>query len=681
MIDITEEFFNSVKCLKSGEMFHSTRFSLEATLSSVEIMEPRTDFTALTSFRKIYNCQQIRELKLFKVDSFNDHERLNIMNLMIGCLCSWLDGTPFVQSVLTCYYLVEFTSVNDVILQEFILKYIALIETIIGVVQKGISYYEEDYNSMDLNLFNLISEKAKNFNQKEPISALDKLKALSIEPEKDDCPIQFLDYMNFLQTFQSILQMTNPSKLALELKEVWKFLMKFQCLLNENEDPPIQLKNGLALESYYEGFDPLLQFDYISSNFCRYNTVFSSEKSFVYLTQLFKQMESLSDFINHTSVDIFMLIEFSLRFTYSNPCLLSRVLFKFFIDMSFVQSNLKLFIMNNNQYLNSKPFNQIVSFNMSSTWNELMMDIFKDSNMKDSLVNIFETIIGLEESSFNEAINIFTFNLSRQRNLLLDFLRTNNSLRLEFKKLLEIKFQKADSMLMSKLVFLYELFSCHIVLHYINIGFKCQLYSHNEFHVIFWYLSMICFSWINLFKQLFSREKMLDASFKHLNLENGIFYNYCDYLKIHWMLYDVAYKISRLFLHDGLIKKPSKQFISDKMLYDQRFSCFYKLSELFSFDFDVYLSLNQQDEIQDRSLHLQEIHKLLETLMTTDFKKFDRFFNQVSSMRKVCQVNLISLKVYEGYRSTKEPIELNIDFSICNIYPVFKTKIISINPL
>ncbi|CAL4107801.1 unnamed protein product, partial [Meganyctiphanes norvegica] len=145
-VDITPEFFNATKDLELGELLHDEMFGLFEAMSAIEMMDPKMDAGMLCNRgKKVLNFDQAVKAGALKLNNLTMEELVGIMDSILACLVTWLEGHSAAQTILTCLYLHKPLSIEDRALRAFAIQTLKLIACINNTVHSGGVFEEEDF--------------------------------------------------------------------------------------------------------------------------------------------------------------------------------------------------------------------------------------------------------------------------------------------------------------------------------------------------------------------------------------------------------------------------------------------------------------------------------------------------------------------------------------------------------
>lgn len=118
-VDVTETFTRCAQELGIGELVHGEKFSLDCAMNAMEIMDPKMDPNCEDKRvrREIRPFQQLLEAGQIKVKDFSSSELIGIMDELLACVATWMEGQCLAQTVFTCLYTHNVTAIEDRVLK------------------------------------------------------------------------------------------------------------------------------------------------------------------------------------------------------------------------------------------------------------------------------------------------------------------------------------------------------------------------------------------------------------------------------------------------------------------------------------------------------------------------------------------------------------------------------------
>ncbi|XP_065837234.1 N-alpha-acetyltransferase 35, NatC auxiliary subunit-like [Oscarella lobularis] len=148
--DITDAFISGAKELAMGQLFRSESFQLLDAMNATEIMDPKMDSNVECNRvkRKVLSFKSAVEAKAVKVDDFSTEEIIGIMDELLACLATWLDGQCLAQTVFTCLYLHDVSLIEDPGLKAFCIGIVRIAAYLRDAIFRAAVHEEEDQQTV-----------------------------------------------------------------------------------------------------------------------------------------------------------------------------------------------------------------------------------------------------------------------------------------------------------------------------------------------------------------------------------------------------------------------------------------------------------------------------------------------------------------------------------------------------
>lgn len=136
--DVTETFNIARTSMAVGEMIHTPKFTLLASMSAIELMDPKMDV----------GCgfgQDVFDVCL--PETLTDLQVINIMDHLLACEMTWLNSHTLPQTVFSCVYTQRLSDIPRTDLFTFIRLQLATLECVLDVILEEKVAEEEDFVS------------------------------------------------------------------------------------------------------------------------------------------------------------------------------------------------------------------------------------------------------------------------------------------------------------------------------------------------------------------------------------------------------------------------------------------------------------------------------------------------------------------------------------------------------
>ncbi|KAK3732899.1 hypothetical protein QZH41_012670, partial [Actinostola sp. cb2023] len=602
--------------LKHGELVHDNLFGLFEAMSAIEIMDPKMDAGMLCNkTRKVVQFKPAVDAGMIKIKDLTSEELLGIMDELLACLVTWLDGHSLVQTVFICLYMHDPFLIEDPCLKAFCIAVLKCCEFIRIAVNTAQVFEEEDFQSMTygFKMGSPVSEtRAAGMlkEAEEEIARKIKSARTSLKSDTNTTDLQCNGVTTAKQLLKTALTLVDPIKKTIELG------------VDGN------LEKGEML-----GFEPLVNQRLLPPSFPRYVSVFGRQESIDYLQVVVKRLIHVCGVVEYSPLHI--IIDFVSEFSKTQPCVLTR-------------STLQLIAWQNNKFFGKVSGSDVVrdaikAFNSPPSIAE-----------KSSLSNnpkakeLSETFINRAVRSMNSVIHTLGHNRARQRDKLGQLLE-------EFATLQD-EADKADSELhaiLTKYEPQRQHFACfgswvlyhtlNIMIQYLTSGFELELYSPYEYHYIYWYLDFL-FGWhmtcLNRAEKLLQAQEIAleqksgrsgkknkrkkKASEKTIQEHQGMrhLYQGMRYLCQGYLRSLEGFEI------DGKLKRPSFEFGSEQIRFERRFLPFQAVDTPQPMYYGHYKEFTDMSKNQDAKAHE------LFVLSANSFHQAKQIFELVSNLHE-----------------------------------------------
>ncbi|XP_027037069.1 N-alpha-acetyltransferase 35, NatC auxiliary subunit-like, partial [Pocillopora damicornis] len=136
--DITDNFTEAASELKLGELVHDNIFGLFEAMSAIEMMDPKMDAGMLCNkAKKVLQFEPAVKAGLVRIKDLTPKELIGIMDELIACLITWLDGHSLVQTVFTCLYMHNPFIIEDPCLKAFCIAMLKTCDLIKSIVNRA----------------------------------------------------------------------------------------------------------------------------------------------------------------------------------------------------------------------------------------------------------------------------------------------------------------------------------------------------------------------------------------------------------------------------------------------------------------------------------------------------------------------------------------------------------------
>ncbi|XP_063228469.1 N-alpha-acetyltransferase 35, NatC auxiliary subunit [Bacillus rossius redtenbacheri] len=687
-VNVTEEFFASVKDLQLGELLHDELFGLFEAMSAIEMMDPKMDAGMLCNrgSKAALNFDQAVQSGALKLDDLTLAEQIGIVDCTLACLVSWLEGHSLAQTVFTNLYLHKPHQIGDRCVKAFSVSVFKIVDIIKDFVNRALVYEEEDFQPLvyGYRLSPDVSEPRALGMLKEVEDELHRKIRSSSKPVTAGVPSEH-DEMSALHSrikftrllYQVLSCLGRREHQALGdcvrlLTGCSEMLASMQRTVQCGVQPDANSDHPSIM-----GFDPLVNQRLLPPTFPRYTKIKSREEALDYFDELINRLKIVCKITNQTSFH--SALDFFIEFSCHSPCILSRSIL---------------------QLLYLPVFNKVFgTLSFSDVLREAAKNfIFPPALMPKSTLlantqakEYVDTLLTHCVRPFGNLIQLCGHNRARQRDKLAHLLEDFATLQDEAERVdayLHNLSLKSDTPRPHLACFgtwiLYH--TLRIMIMYLLSGFELELYSTHEYHYIFWYLYEFLYGWLVsalsradsfLLEQEAIAENQKGRGSKKSKSKKKKIRPYGREITVYQALQNMCggfYKAMVGFRLDGKIKLPHPEFDNEQVRYEHRFAPFASLltpPPVQYAEFCDMTSLLRYDQApSSNNLYMagcQNFHKartLLESITSPD--------QQVTDLLKVTKTNFVVLKLLAGGHKKDSSLPPVFDFSGHRHFPIIK---------
>ena len=201
--DITSKFTELVRKLHPGELVQEANFSLFDAMSAIELMDTKMDAALQWKTFRDYprTLEEAIEKGVLKCSNHSPEELIGIIDEVLACIATWLEGHTLAQTVFTCMYLLDIDKVENIYLRAFSLAIVKTVEYMRACICQGRVYAEDDQQGVchGFNMLTNVSESVIVASLKE---ADDKLQNILKQAAADQSPGEKLIAGSSMQTWK-----------------------------------------------------------------------------------------------------------------------------------------------------------------------------------------------------------------------------------------------------------------------------------------------------------------------------------------------------------------------------------------------------------------------------------------------------------------------------------------------
>ncbi|KAG4304685.1 hypothetical protein PORY_001738 [Pneumocystis oryctolagi] len=646
--DVTVDFFSAIKDLSLGELVHCPSFSLEDSISALEMMDPKMD-SGLEINRLMWDVNA--ELDPYKI--------LGLLDKTFAAEMSWQSGYFLSQTVFTNIFIQEllerkevinindfyfknekdksiYKNLTDVVLWPFMIASIKTCGVLNESFSKGFLYEEEEISSncfglslleyidvaqsLDLLKFSIswLNDHSHEFNEKDQ----NYIKAIELRlkiKKKFLCALDSPFNVDVINDLEHIINIINKSISIIDFNDEIDvfFSTSIQARLSTTMPPrPIMI---LPVNIAYNNFE----------NICK-----DFRKILLLKTEKISSLTPLNILVNFFKY-------FRAKRHYSIP---------------FIRITLYSLFYSDNMILDKIPIDQFIMDSISEIY-------FPAKELFNILSGLYETYDGSKYLVFDSLnnfikaagiiyLNIFRImchNLSRQRQNFCKLILDLESLQEEAENIdvqLQFYFSKESVETSDHFLFphifsswcFYEKLQIMILICF--LGFELELHSSHELSLIYWYLDYLLGAYlahlekiINSSNLRFFRNKFSVVCFSE---KDDTTISTIQRIKFdqNWneglqLMCNAFYKFFLVLKYFSFIHSPNKRQIPKSFMYKQRFKSFMFLKTPKFLDYEVFVEESDISHIPISQLLKEILNKFLEA--KTIFNIIKKTNSEISS--------------------------------------------------
>lgn len=690
--DVTADFKQACSILKVDELVHDELFGLFEAMSAIEIMDPKMDAGMIckNSGREILQFDEAVAAGKLKVTNFTPAELLGIIDELLACFVTWLDGHSLIQTVFICLYTHDTSLIIDPVLRAICISVLKLVDVVRNMVGRAKVYEEEDFQTLsygfkvgvevtDLRISGMLREA------EEEVSRQIKSKISGSEPDTDE--------VKALKGIKLRLKMWRAFYCALiifekpDVSELGKAKEWLGIAVNAIPEAVKTIGVGQQMvkvcqEGEYGmiGFDCLVNHRLLPPSFPRETSVVGREEAMRYMQTLIERLVHVADAINCTNYHI--LLEFVSEFSKKTPCVLSR-------------SVLQLLAYHNGRVFGKIQMSDMVRetikyFNCTPVLAD-MSPLSSSQEAKD----IATVFIGKASITMLSLLHAHGHNRARQRERLGDMLEDLGNLQEEADKAdseLNTILKSIDNKRQHLACFgswvLYH--ALKVMIEYILLGFELELFNPHEFHYVYWYLDFLAGWGINCLSRaerlVINQEQFIEKKCgkKEKKRKKELIMSCQESVNDHQFLKSLFVGIKCLcigitkswegFDKDGKIKKPQSELDNEQVRFEHRFTAFMSIDTpqpVTYFQYKEATTPMFEVESNTPTALYQEALRYFEKAVST-FQRFEEKDKEIDVLLKIAKTNFVVLKLASSGHKQDSRNMVQWDNSIHPSFPVIK---------
>lgn len=709
-IDITTEFFQASKELDLGELLHDELFGLFEAMSAIEMMDPKMDAGMMCNRgTRVLTFDKAIKAGVLKLNNFSMEELVGIMDCILGCLVTWLEGHSAAQTILTCLYLHKPLSIEDRALRAFCvltLKLVALINNIVNIA--GV-YEEEDFQPglYGYGVCAEVPEARAAAAVREVEEELQRVVKSSRSRQGEAWePLMQKQHEDAVALFSRVrfLRLLYAALAAIMRRDQVSMQEAERCLASCTELVCIMqntVGRGLRPKAHKEddpnrgdyghmmGFEPLVNQRLLPPTFPRYTRLRTRREALHYLDELVTRVRQCGK-ITHTHT-FHQAMEFLEKFSEVEPCVLSRSIAQVL-------------------YLGTGGSSTSGSDDSKLWGGQTMADTLRDAakqficppalmpkapvmnnpQAKAYVDNFFMQCV----RPFEQLLQMNGHNRARQRDKVTELLREFAALQDEAD---EVDAYLHNVLLKSEqprphLAYLGTWVLHHtlrLMLHYLLTGFSLQLYAPHEYHYIYWYLYEFVFVWLvsaltradallpeqdNL--EQAQRNKSRAARHKNRKPKKPLrpYGKEITFYQAQQHLCGGYYKAMVGLREAGKVRLPQQEFDDEKVRYHHRFLPFNVVVTPPPVNYNTFVTMTDLSNFpqpvtpstlyHDARNHFFKAKTLIESITNPN--------SEMQALLKIVKTNFVVMKLLEGGHKKDDPNPPQFDYNYHSCFPIIR---------
>ena len=691
-VTITTKFKELVSHLKPGELVQEADFSLFDAMSAIELMDCKMDAALQWRTFREYprTLEEAIEKGFLKCSNHSPEELVGIMDEVLACIATWLEGHTLAQTVFTCMYLLDIEKVENIYLRAFSLAIVKTVEYMRACICQGRVFAEDDQQGVchGFNMLTHVSESAIVASLKEAEEKLQNvLKQSSAMEEggKDSCERLIGGSgirawkalhlrMKFVRNlFAFVVAMGKNNSQGIDKGRAK--LATSANLMSEMEETidvgyQLDAENPLTL-----GFHPVINQHLLPPSYKPY-AIIPRPASFSLLRNIILQIQTILGF---GKLESFRELFHSIKEFSSGSKSINVLVRSLLVLMCLQGDRKKLFGSNSLEALlrdDSKVFVFPPSLNSKSA-------MFSTPQAQE----VTERFFGRSVATMVEFLRVFCQHRARQRYKIVRCLEILGEYQQETQRIdellhaISLRFDphRQHAACFSTWTLYYIL---QLMTEFMCLGFEFDLYSPFEIHYVYWYLEFL-YGWhettIKSSDRLHATESQLGGGkgkrktakkAKSQNMKEKD--RECTILQLKRMMCVGVMRALEALIIDEKIPNPSFEHGSQRLCFHNRFVPFMALSTPQMLTFSDYTRLVSVDNYKNRELNLYEAAAKHFQSCKMTLEGLSHRGEELEGMLKVAKTNLVVMNLTaKGHKrdSKKPPL---FDFSHHKHFPVIR---------
>ena len=686
--DITAKFSKMATHLGPGELVQEPDFSLFDAMSAIELMDSKMDAALQWKMFNSYprTLEEALEKGVLKCSNHSPDELIGIMDEVLACIATWLEGHTLAQTVFTCMYLLDIEKIENIYLRAFSLAIVKTVEYMRACICQGRVFAEDDQQGVchGFNMLTQVSESTIVASLKEAEERLTNvLKQVSSGDQSSaDQVIQGSSVLTWRvlhlrikfvrNLFAFVVAMGKNNSQGIDAGRA-KLSLSANLMTEMKETISVghelDLDNPLAL-----GFHPVINQHLLPPSYKPYG-ILPRTKSFDILKDVLLQIQTILCF---GKVESFRELNHAIKdFSSGKKC--PNVLVRSLLVLVSLQGDRK-------KLFGSQPLETLLR-------EDAKMFVFAPSLNTRSPVSassqaqeITEQFFGRSVVTMVEFLRVFCQHRARQRYKIVRCLEILGEYQQETQRVDELlhtissKFdsQRQHAACFSTWLLYYIL---QLMIEFICLGFEFDLYSPFEIHYVYWYLEFL-YGWHETTIKSANRLNLLESQIigkgrrktakkskpQHTKEKDREF----SVVRVKRMVCVGLMRALEGLIMDQKIRKPSFEHGSKQLCFHNRFLPFMSLVTPQILTYSDYTKLVSVDNYKSRDLNLYEAAAKHFRLAKSSLESITHKGEDLESLLKVVKTNLVVMNLSaKGHkRDSKNPTLF--DYSVHKHFPVIR---------
>ena len=690
--DIAKEFTDTAKVLEPGELVHGPQFSLYDAMSAIELMDSQMDPTVQWATFANYprSLEEAVKKGILKYDNHSPNELVGIIDEVLACVATWLQGHTLAQTVFTSMYLLDVERIENIHLRAFAQGLIKTVEYMRACICLGRVFSEDDQQGVcfGFNMLGHLSEASVLASLKESDEKLNtickQLTALQNTPDTQHTEnglkrenleawkalsIRIKFTRNLVAFVVSIGKNTSKGVEdgLVKLSQCAKFLERMEQTIDRGArlDP----KSPITL-----GFHPVINQHLLPPSYKPYGIV-SRSKALKLLHAIIIHIQTILGF---GRIDSFRELYMAIKdFCCMPEC--PNVLVRSLIILICLQGDRTLLFGTPSIYdvLKDDARHMVSAPSLISK-----SPVYSSPQTKEAIDRFFGRV-GMVMTDF---LRTFCQHRARQKQSIIRCLDMMGELQQEAERVdavLHAVCVKVDPQRQHLACFMaWTLYYItHLMIEFINVGFEYNLYSPFELHYVYWYLEYV-YGWYFTTKKSTDRlatfepaasskgkrkaaKKTKNAAVKEREKEAAVMHSK------RLLCLGVMRALEALLL-DNKIPQPSFEFGALKNIFHHRFLSFGVVATPQVLTYADYMRLASVENYKGKTVNLYDSSAKHLAAAKMAIESIHYRTEELEALLKVVKTNLVIMNLASKGHKKDSTVPPSFDYSVHKHFPIIR---------